>query len=93
MSDEAKTYLAKVATQTSLRYAIHLITVASLVAAKRKASEIAVEDVKKVYGLFVDVKRSTDFLTQYQKQMMFHTIEDDDVCIRSSRPRSLRVPE
>lgn len=38
VSDEAKVLLTAIGEQTSLRYAIHLITVANLVAQKRKVS-------------------------------------------------------
>jgi RuvB-like protein 2 len=71
LTDEAKKLLTKIAKQTSLRYAIHMITVAHLVCQKRKGSEVEVDDIKKVYGLFVDVKRSTDFLQLYQTSFMF----------------------
>jgi len=40
MTEEAKKLLTKVGKETSLRYAIHLITTANLVAQKRKAAEI-----------------------------------------------------
>lgn len=63
--------LAKIGIECSLRYAIHLITTANLVAQKRKASEVDVADIRKVYNLFVDVKRSTDFLKDYEKEFMF----------------------
>jgi len=57
--------------ECSLRYAIHLITTANLVAQKRKASEVDKEDIRKVYNLFVDVKRSTTFLKDYEQEFMF----------------------
>lgn len=41
------------------RYAIHLITAAALLAGRRKASAVDVEDVSKAYSMFLDVKRST----------------------------------
>jgi len=63
--------LSKIGMECSLRYAIHLITTANLVAQKRKASEVDVADIRKVYNLFVDVKRSTDFLKDYEKEFMF----------------------
>lgn len=53
--------------ETSLRYAIHMIMAAQLISTKRKGSEVEIEDIKKVYSLFVDVKRSTQFLMEYQK--------------------------
>merc|ERR1719207_436361 len=72
MSDPAKELLTKIGSDSSLRYAIHLITVANLVALKRKAQEVDVQDIRKVYSLFVDVKRSTQFLHEYQQEFMFH---------------------
>merc|ERR1712166_656601 len=81
MADTAKELLTKIGTDSSLRYAIHLITVANLVALKRKAQEVDVQDIRKVYSLFVDVKRSTQFLHEYQQEFMFHEgapLKDDD---------------
>merc|ERR1712048_983644 len=76
MSDAAKELLTKIGSDSSLRYAIHLITVANLVALKRKAQEVDVQDIRKVYSLFVDVKRSTQFLHEYQQEFMFHEPTD-----------------
>merc|ERR1712196_577523 len=88
MTDTAKELLTKIGSDSSLRYAIHLITVSNLVAMKRKAQEVDVQDIRKVYSLFVDVKRSTQFLHEYQQEFMFHEgaplakdedeMEDDD---------------
>merc|ERR1719157_519464 len=78
MSDDAKDLLTRIAMETSLRYAIHMIMAASLVCTKRKGTEVEVEDIKKVYSLFVDVKRSTQFLMEYQKEFMFNEMPDDD---------------
>ncbi|XP_063836220.1 ruvB-like helicase 2 [Ostrinia nubilalis] len=72
MSADALTVLTRVATETSLRYAIQLITTASLVAKRRKASEVSMEDVKKVYSLFLDEHRSEQFLKEYQDEFMFN---------------------
>merc|ERR1712226_1757776 len=72
MTEEAKELLTKIGTESTLRYAIHLITVANLVAMKRKAQEVDVQDIRRVYSLFVDVKRSTQFLHEYQQEFMFH---------------------
>eukprot|EP00960_Hanusia_phi_P045810 757440-Hanusia_phi.AAC.1 len=74
MTEDAKDLLTKIAMDASLRYAIHMITVASLVCAKRKGTEVTVEDVKKVYGLFSDVKRSTQFMLEHQNEFMFSEI-------------------
>jgi DNA helicase TIP49 (TBP-interacting protein) len=40
MSDDALTVLTRIALETSLRYAIQLITTASLVCRKRKGTEV-----------------------------------------------------
>merc|ERR1711967_18573 len=48
MTDEAKDLLTKIGTESTLRYAIHLITVANLVCMKRKGHEVDVQDIRKV---------------------------------------------
>ncbi|OWF46838.1 ruvB-like 2 [Mizuhopecten yessoensis] len=72
MTDDALTVLTKIGMETSLRYAIQLITVASLVCRKRKGSEVDVDDIKRVYSLFLDESRSTQFLKEYQEEFMFN---------------------
>ena len=74
IDDEALKLLTAIGVECSLRYAIHMITVANLVMRRRKAADqvIQASDVKKVYNLFIDVKRSTQFLQQHQKEFMFN---------------------
>merc|ERR1711904_525845 len=86
MTDDAKDLLTKIGCESTLRYAIHLITVANLVCMKRKGQEVDVQDIRKVYSLFVDVKRSTQFLMEYQQEFMFSEVvneeeEDKDVAM------------
>lgn len=76
MSEDALSVLTKVAGETSLRYAIQLITVAGLVRKKRKGTEVSIEDVKRVYSLFFDEKRSCEFLKEYQDEFMFNDSSD-----------------
>jgi RuvB-like protein 2 len=80
MSADALDLLTKIGMETSLRYAIQMITVASLCCVKRKGTEVGIEDIKRVYSLFVDVKRSTQFLMEYQRDFMFNSLvpEEDD---------------
>lgn len=78
MTDEAKELLTKIGHETSLRYAIQLITAASIVAQKRKAMEVGLDDISRVYSLFVDVKRSTQFMMEYQDQYMYNEVPDAD---------------
>merc|ERR1711967_189690 len=78
MTEDALDLLTKIGMETSLRYAIHLIIAAALVCQKRKGVEVEVEDIKRVYSLFVDVKRSTQFLVEYQNEFMFSEVVDKD---------------
>ncbi|KAI9346783.1 ruvB-like 2-like protein [Zopfochytrium polystomum] len=76
MSEEALDILTKIGLETSLRYSIHLITAANLVARKRKASEVGVDDIRRVYSLFLDEKRSVQYLKEFQNQYMFSSVAD-----------------
>ena len=82
MAEDALKLLTKIGKESSLRYAIHLITTANLVAQKRKAAEVEIADIRKVYSLFVDIKRSTQFLKDHEKEFMFSEVQegakDDD---------------
>ena len=71
LTEGAMKTLTKIGQECSLRYAIHLITTANLVAIKRRSAEVEKEDIRKVYNLFVDVKRSTTFLRDYEHEFMF----------------------
>lgn len=66
--------LTKIGKESSLRYAIHLITTSNLVSIKRKSHEVEVQDIRKVYSLFVDIKRSVQFLKDFEKEFMFHEV-------------------
>lgn len=76
MTDDAKELLTKIGHETSLRYAIQLITASAIVCKKRKGSEVDIEDVSKVYQMFCDVKRSTQYLVEFQEQYMFNEVPE-----------------
>eukprot|EP00911_Craspedida_sp_UC1_P002752 UC1_evm4s2017 len=78
MSDEALTLLTSIAGNTSMRYAIQLITAANLVCRKRKGAEVDKSDVRKVYGLFQDVDRSVQFLKDHHAEFMFDEAEEEE---------------
>jgi RuvB-like protein 2 len=82
MTDDAKELLTKIGHETSLRYAIQLIMAADIACTKRKGEEVDIEDISKVYTLFVDIKRSTQYMLEYQDQYMFNEVpadEDEDM--------------
>ncbi|KAJ8917357.1 hypothetical protein NQ315_002379 [Exocentrus adspersus] len=76
MSDNALTVLTRISKETSLRYGMQLIMTSMLIARKRKAHEVDVEDIKRAYQLFFDEGRSVQFLKEYQQEFMFNEMED-----------------
>lgn len=100
MSEEALTVLTRIGMETSLRYAIHLISTAGLVCRKRKViqeylelgvflpvrprpscccvalfpqgTEVQVEDIRRVYSLFLDETRSSQYMKEYQDAFLFN---------------------
>ena len=68
--------LTEIAQKTSLRYSIHLITTAAVVCGRRKGNKISLADVRRVYSLFVDVKRSVQYLKEYQQEYLFNEVND-----------------
>lgn len=79
MAEDAKQLLTRVGEGTSLRYAIQLITAAELASQKRKGKVVEVQDIDRVYRLFLDVQRSTQYLMEYQSQYINEvTIEADE---------------
>ena len=51
-------------------YVIQLITLANLVARRRKSTLVELGDVKRVYTLFLDEKRSVQFLNESSNLMI-----------------------
>jgi len=77
MDAAAAELLTRIASETSLRYAMHLITTAQLNATKRKAKKVELVDVERCFKLFADVKRSTKLLMEYQEQFMFNELKPE----------------
>eukprot|EP01013_Petalomonas_cantuscygni_P034219 TRINITY_DN61706_c0_g1_i1.p1 TRINITY_DN61706_c0_g1~~TRINITY_DN61706_c0_g1_i1.p1 ORF type:complete len:535 (-),score=148.86 TRINITY_DN61706_c0_g1_i1:362-1966(-) len=72
MEEDAQEALAKVALRTSLRYALQLITTAAIHTRKRGAGTVAVDDVRRCYGLFYDTARSAQYLQQHEAKFLFN---------------------
>ncbi|XP_018007405.1 ruvB-like 2 [Hyalella azteca] len=85
IAEDALTVLTKIGVETSLRYSIQLIVLASLAASKRSSQQITVQDVKKVYQLFIDEARCTQFLKEYEDEFMF---DEGD---QSAEPTAMEV--
>lgn len=67
VAEAARALITKIAQDTSLRYALQSISIAGLIAARRKATQVGVEDVRRVYSLFLDVKRSRSYLESQER--------------------------
>lgn len=77
ISDDALNVLTKIGKETSLRYSIQLITLSSIISRNRKAREVTIEDVKRVYEVFLDEARSSDNLREYEQYFMFNDLSDE----------------
>jgi len=77
MTDDALELLTRIANETSLRYAIHMIMTSNLVAKKQKLKKVELKHVERCHKLFFDVQRSTKFIMEYQDQFLFHEVEED----------------
>jgi RuvB-like protein 2 len=62
------------ALETTLRYALNLISCAQVLARKRKAEQVDVEDLRRAYTYFMDEKRSVEWLKQQQGALVFEEI-------------------
>ncbi|KAI0728402.1 DNA helicase [Fomitopsis betulina] len=74
LAEGALIVLTKIAGDNTLRYALNLISTAQVIARKRKAAQVEVDDVRKVYGYFMDEKRSVQWLKEQQGQLVFEEI-------------------
>lgn len=68
MTADSLSLLTKIGQETSIRYSIHLIATAHLIAQKRKSLQIDIEDIQKAYTLFLDQARSVQYLEEYAQQ-------------------------
>lgn len=67
LNSESSQFLANLATETSMRYALQLLAPAFILTEMRKATEISLQDVEEAKLLFLDAKRSTKILEDNNK--------------------------
>jgi TBP-interacting protein len=63
-------YLADICSQASFRYAVQLLAPASEVAAAEKSKKVTKEHIERVKELFIDVRRSVDYLRDFEEKML-----------------------
>jgi RuvB-like protein 2 len=66
------------ATSTTLRYALNLISCAQVISRKRKAGAVDVEDLRRAYTYFMDEKRSVQWLKEQQGSLVFEEADQED---------------
>ncbi|KAK0466130.1 DNA helicase [Desarmillaria tabescens] len=74
LTSEATSVLTSMAMQTTLRYSLNLISCAQMLARKRKAEQVGVEDLRRAYTYFMDEKRSVQWLKEQQGSLVFEEI-------------------
>jgi RuvB-like protein 2 len=55
-----------------------MIMCAALVAKGRKAASVEIDDIRRVYSLFSDLRRSTQFLLEHNSEFMFNEFAVDE---------------
>ncbi|KAF8130630.1 DNA helicase [Boletus edulis] len=71
LTSDALNVLTSMAGSTTLRYALNLISCAQVIARKRKAVKVDVEDLRRAYVYFMDEKRSVQWLKEQQGSLVF----------------------
>ncbi len=70
IEEDALTVLSEVGAKTTLRYAVQLLTPASIAARLAKRTAIQREDVRDTGELFLDAKSSAAMLREHDKDYM-----------------------
>ena len=74
LAPEAVAVLTTMAVQTTLRYALNIISTGQVLARKRKSDRVQVEDLRRSYTYFMDEKRSVQWLKEQQGSLVFEEI-------------------
>ena len=69
LSPDSLDLLAHMGRETSLRYSLNLIAPSQLLAQRRKAPNVDVQDVRQAYKYFCDVERSTAYAKEMSGMM------------------------
>ncbi|PCH34420.1 TIP49-domain-containing protein [Wolfiporia cocos MD-104 SS10] len=77
LAENALAVLTSMAGQTTLRYALNLISCGQVIARKRKSDRVEVDDLRRAYTYFMDEKRSVQWLKEQQGSLMFEEVEDE----------------
>jgi TBP-interacting protein len=70
LSEEALEKLTKIGAETSLRYAVQLITPANIAAKSKNKDIVSGEDVDYVKNLFFDITHSVKYVKEYEEKLL-----------------------
>ena len=70
LTDDALEYLTQLGVESSLRYAVQLLSPAGEIARANGRKRVDKPDIEQVKGLFSDIKKSVEQLKQFEKLMM-----------------------
>jgi len=70
LTEEALGYLTKIGAETSLRYAVQLLSPAAEKAKAEGRSIVDKEDIEAVKELFSDVRKSVEYVKQYEEYLL-----------------------
>jgi len=70
LTEEALELLTKIGAERSLRYAVQLLTPASIAAKQEERDVVEKVDVERVQQLFSDVKESAKYLKEYEEKFL-----------------------
>ncbi|KAH0471435.1 MAG: hypothetical protein KVP17_004146 [Porospora cf. gigantea B] len=71
MTDDAKSLLTKIAADSSLRYALNLVSLSQAASSRRQATEVEPRDVERCFALFADLPRSVAMLRQFESEFLY----------------------
>jgi RuvB-like protein 2 len=75
IAPSALALLAKIATETSLRYAMYCMTTTAVLCGQRNGTRVEIDDVKRAYLLFLDTRRSTQYLLAHADDYMMSEVD------------------
>ena len=84
-------HLTSIGKETSLRYALHLISLSYLISKRYQSDKVTIDHINTAFSLFSDSARSTKYLDEYQSHFMMQTpssktsVSMDSIANKSSR--------
>ncbi|MEM1515759.1 MAG: RuvB-like domain-containing protein [Candidatus Bathyarchaeia archaeon] len=72
VDEKALEKLTEIGANSSLRYAVQLLSLAAQNAKYMKREVVTVDDISRVQSLFMDISQAVDHLKKYEMKMLYH---------------------